>query len=208
MKFLTPLLVLGFAAAQTPDEEAIRIRSVRYAGSGCPQDSVSVSVSSDMEFITLGFDKFTPFIGPGNVLSDRIKACRVELVFEPSENSRFAVTASTYHGHVRLDAGVRKTFSSTFFFSQVDGPITTTQVVIEGGGAWAQGQVFTGTEQVAPEDYIQSPCSYPGSPIYMEVIDRVILQSTNSSISAVIPDDEDVPFTQQIRLVYVYSLCP
>ncbi|GAB1312411.1 hypothetical protein MFIFM68171_02621 [Madurella fahalii] len=203
MKSLTSLLLPLLAASLVPGGGAVGIQSVRYSGDGCPQDSVSVNSSLDMEFITLGFDKFTPYIGPGTSSRDRYRNCAVQLILEPAEASRFVISASTYHGYARLDAGVSKTFSSTYYFAALDGPVTTTRTTIEGGGDLAHGQVFTRTERVQPEDYVLSPCSRPGEPIHLDVLDRVVLQSTNSSSSVMIPDDgDDVPLTQQIHLIW------
>lgn len=185
-------------AADKPDPNSITIVGVDFSGSGCPRNSVSSSISLDGTVVTFGFDKFQTFIGPGYDLGDKTKNCQLHLNLKYPGGFQFAVVDSTYHGFAQLDAGVTGTFYSTYYFSQDASATTTTQTSIQGGGAWAAGQVYTKDDKVPTASVIYAPCGANG---ILNVNNRIVLASTNKTATGQITDDDaTIAFTQQFHL--------
>ncbi|KAL2173582.1 uncharacterized protein P884DRAFT_280878 [Thermothelomyces heterothallicus CBS 202.75] len=186
--------------ADAPDPKEIQIVSASFSGNGCPQGTVSTSISPDKTVITFGFDAFQTYIGPGFNPTERSKNCQLHLNLQYPSGFQFAVLESTYHGYAQLETGVTGTFYSTYYFSQDASATTTTQTSITGGGIWEQGQVYTKTDQIPTASYIFSPCGANG---ILNINNRIALTSTNSSAIGLITDDDaTVALTQQINIAW------
>jgi hypothetical protein len=186
------------AVSDLPDPKEIQIISATWSGNGCPQNSVSTSISPDRTVITFGFDKFQTYIGPGVSIAEKTKNCALHLNLKYPGGFQFAVVDSTYHGFAQLDKGVTGTFYSTYFFSQDAAATTTTQTSIQGGGIWAEGQVYTKADSVPTGSLIFSPCGATG---ILNINNRIALTSSDSKASGQITDDDaTVAFTQQLNL--------
>ncbi|TPX17591.1 uncharacterized protein E0L32_012101 [Thyridium curvatum] len=186
--------------ADNPDPNDIQIISTSFSGNGCPQGSVSTTISPDKtsKVVTFGFDKFQTYIGPGYDPTTKTKNCQLHLNLRYPGGFQFAVVDSTYHGYAQLDPGVTGTFYSTYYFSQDASATTTTRTSITGGGIWADGQVYTKNDQVPTASYIYSPCGANG---ILNVNNRISLTSSNSSaVGEITNDDATVAFTQQVHL--------
>jgi hypothetical protein len=181
-----------------PDEKLIKIVSASTSGNGCPQGTVTTSLSPDGTVITFGFDAFQVYIGPGTVQADWTKNCQLHLNLQYPGGFQFSVVESTYHGYAQLDEGVTGNFISSYYFSQDAGSTTTTRTSIQGGGAWALGQVYTKQDKVPTAAVIWSPCGATG---ILNVNNRIALTSRNSSAYGQISDDDaTVAFTQQVNV--------
>ncbi|RYP75929.1 hypothetical protein DL769_003732 [Monosporascus sp. CRB-8-3] len=183
-----------------PDEKLIKIVGASASGNGCPQGTVTTSLSPD------GTESRTPhpralddtYIGPGTTPADWTKNCQLHLNLQYPGGFQFSVVESTYHGYAQLDEGVTGTFLSTYYFSQDAGSTTTTRTSIQGGGAWALGQVYTKQDKVPTAAVIWSPCGATG---ILNVNNRIALTSRNSTAYGQISDDDaTVAFTQQVHV--------
>ncbi|OAA60257.1 hypothetical protein SPI_05381 [Niveomyces insectorum RCEF 264] len=185
-------------SADQPDPSQISISSVGFSGSGCPQGSVSTSISPDRTVVTFGFDEFQTYIGPDYDLGDRTKNCQLHLNLKYPGGFQFAVLDSTYHGFAQLDRGVTGTFYSTYYFSQDASATVTTQTSIAGGGTWADGQVYTKNDKVPTASVIYAPCGATG---ILNVNNRIVLASSNKTATGQVTDDDaTVAFTHQLHL--------
>jgi len=186
------------ATAEVPAANQVTIVSASTSGNGCPQGTVSTTISTDRTVVTFGFDGFQTYIGPGTKTSDRTKNCQIFLNLKYPGGFTFAVLQATYHGYAQLDTGVTGTFLSTYFFSQDASKSTTTRSSFTGGGSLAAGVVYTKTDTVPTTALIFCPC---GSNGILSINNRVALTSTNSNASGQISDDDaTVKFTHQINL--------
>ncbi|KAK3372265.1 hypothetical protein B0H63DRAFT_527117 [Podospora didyma] len=184
--------------ADAPDPSQIQILSATFSGNGCPQGTVSTSISPDKTVITFGFDKFQTYIGPGYNPTEKTKNCQLHLSLKYPGGFQFSVVESTYHGYALLEKGVTGTFYSTYYFSQDAKATTTTQTSISGGGIWASGQVYTKSDTIPTASYIFSPCGANG---ILNINNRIALTSTNNTaIGEVTDDDATVAFTQQLNI--------
>jgi hypothetical protein len=64
---------------QSPPPDQIVIVSAQTSGSGCPQGTVSSSMSADRTIVTFGFDAFQTYIGPNTKPQDKSKNCQIHL---------------------------------------------------------------------------------------------------------------------------------
>jgi hypothetical protein len=186
------------ATSDLPNPKEIQIVSATWSGNGCPSNSVSTSISPDRTVITFGFDKFQTYIGPNVSPLEKSKNCALHLDLKYPGGFQFSVVESTYHGFALLENGVTGTFFSTYFFSQDASATTTTRTTINGGGVWAEGQVYTKSDSVPTASLIFSPCGASG---ILNINNRISLTSSSNSASGEITDDDaTVAFTQQLNL--------
>jgi len=189
------------ATADLPSANEVTIISASTSGNGCPQGTVSTSISPDRTVVTFGFDGFVTMIGPGTTAADKTKACQIHLNLKYPGGFTFAVVQSVYHGYAQLDTGVTGTFLSTYFFSQAATQTTTTRTTLTGGGTWAAGQVYTKTDTIPTTGLIFAPCGATG---ILNINNRIALTSTNTKAVGIISDDDaTVAFTQQINLSWM-----
>jgi hypothetical protein len=186
--------------ANAPDPKQIQIDKAGFSGNGCPQGSVSTSISPDKTVVTFGFDRFQTYIGPGYDPTAKTKNCQLHLSLKYPSGFQFAVVESTYHGYAQLEKGVTGTFYSTYYFSQDAKATTTTQTSIAGGGIWETGQVYTKADRIPTASYIYSPCGAAG---ILNVNNRIALTSSNrTAIGEITNDDATVAFTQQVNIAW------
>lgn len=201
--FLIPTLVSAVVIPSKPvedgpDPKEIQIISTSWSGNGCPQGSVSSSLSPDRKVVTFGFDKFQVYIGPGYSPTEKTKNCQLHLNLKYPPGFSFTVVESTYHGFAQLDPEVTANFYSTYYFSQNAGDTTTTATSITGGGVWKNGSTYTKVDQVPSTATVYSPCGASG---ILNINSRISLTSTKTSATGLITDDDaTVAFTQQLNL--------
>ncbi|CAN8098832.1 unnamed protein product [Discula destructiva] len=189
----------------------VSIGSVSYTGSGCPSGSVSTSLSSDKTVVTLGFDRFQTYIGPGTSLADHSKNCKLLLSLKYPPGYSFTVISSTYHGYAQLDPGVTGTFSSLYFFSSLPTATLSSSTSVLGGSgsgsAWTDGAVYTKSNSISTPKLVLSPCgllSAFGSNAVLNVDNTISLTSSNASASGQMTDDDaTVQTTQQVTLKWI-----
>ncbi|GAB1309914.1 hypothetical protein MFIFM68171_00124 [Madurella fahalii] len=197
MKLTASILLPLVVAAQLPGRGTVRVEEMVYSGNGCPQGSVSVSMSPDADALTIGYDYFHVHIGPGYSPTEKTKDCVIQLTVRNPSGTQFAITDSTYHGYASLDEGLTKIIHSTYTFTTgAYDAVIDTQLAIEGGGIWAPGQLFTATKPIPEASWIWSPC---GNSSILATRERVTLQSKSAGASHS-EDDASVPFTHQLGL--------
>jgi hypothetical protein len=104
------------SAGDAPQQ--VTIEKTGYSGNGCPSGSVSTLISPDKTVVTFGFDTFQATIGPGTKPGDKQKNCQLHLGLRYPAGYQLSIMTATYHGYVRLDAGVSANFISSYYFSQ------------------------------------------------------------------------------------------
>ncbi|TDZ19762.1 putative secreted protein [Colletotrichum orbiculare MAFF 240422] len=203
LTFLLPILATASPlgptiVGDTPRPDEIQIVESKFSGNGCPQGSVSTTISHDGTVITFGFDRFQTYIGPGLPVADRTKNCALHLTLKYPGGFQFAVVESTYHGYAQLEEGITGTFFSTYFFSQDAQSTTTTQTSIAGGGIWLDGQVYTKQDSIPTASLIWAPCGASG---ILNINNRIALTTKNpKAYGSITDDDATVAFTQQVNV--------
>lgn len=87
MKFLSPLVFLGLAAAApleaaAPAASDVKIVGISAIGSGCPAGHAFATVDSTGTIFDVAFDQYIVEVGPTTSASDARKNCRVSLNIE------------------------------------------------------------------------------------------------------------------------------
>jgi hypothetical protein len=215
------------SSSTPPPASEVQIKAASASGTGCPDNTVSVSLSTDLSAVTLGFDQFDTYIGPGVSASQSDKSCVVLLSLHYPSGYTFAVAEATYHGYAQLDSGVRGSITSVYKFEDSSfSPLTGT---VGGSGAQAassstsvtigsssgrarsrtpsrpetaarattSGVVYTETDTIPANQVVNAPC---GKTIYLLVNTTVLLTSSNPKASGELTDDDaTIGFTQGVH---------
>jgi len=102
------------AFAQAPDY--VRVRSISYAGSGCPAGSVAENISLDKQAFTLLFDSYIAEIGPGVSVREKRKNCQLLVDLDFPQGWTYTVMDVDYRGYVSIERGVTAEQSSAYYF--------------------------------------------------------------------------------------------
>jgi hypothetical protein len=141
MKFLAKIsavvgvaLCAGTAMAQDAHPEYVKVRSISYAGSGCPAGSVAQNIAPDAKAFTLLFDQYVAEVGPGVPLTASRKNCAVAVDLDFPNGWSYSILDVDYRGFYELEAGVTAEQKSSYYFqgdaktaaltTTVRGPIT------------------------------------------------------------------------------------
>lgn len=100
------------ASAQDLPASDVRIASVQYRGSGCPQGSVATNVSPDAQAMTILFADFTVSTGDRDGRPAR-KSCDLDINLHVPNGWAFALLGTQVRGFVSVDPGALATQSTT-----------------------------------------------------------------------------------------------
>jgi hypothetical protein len=123
MKFVKSLLVLATLASApiTPafaNSNRVEILGANYAGSGCPVNSASASVSPDGQELSVLFDKFAAI---GNSATESRKSCNLSIPIKIPQGFQVSLYDADYRGYVA--PATRATLRSEYFFAGSKGPV-------------------------------------------------------------------------------------
>ncbi len=113
------LAAASIATSMAPASAAqVEILGATYGGSGCPNNSASVSVSPDGQELTILFDKF---IAMGNDATQRRKSCQMSIPIKVPQGFQISLYDADFRGYVapRTQANLR----SEYFFAGNRGPV-------------------------------------------------------------------------------------
>jgi Domain of unknown function (DUF4360) len=123
MKFVKSLLILATLASApiTPafaSSSRVEILGANYAGSGCPVNSASVSVSPDGQELSVLFDKFAAI---GNSPTESRKSCNLSIPIKIPQGFQVSLYDADYRGYVA--PATQATLRSEYFFAGSRGPV-------------------------------------------------------------------------------------
>lgn len=113
LAFIASALAASPAFATAPD---FKIKTLQFAGSGCPAGTVAGNVAADNEAFTLLFDSYLAEAGPGLPLSASRKNCQLLLTFDCPAGYSFALVNVDTRGFASLDYAVTGTQKTSFYF--------------------------------------------------------------------------------------------
>ena len=111
-------------AGTGPSPNTVHIQSIGYGGTGCPQGSVSTSISGDQTTMTMIFDKYVASLGPGIPVTENRKNCQLNVDIRYPAGFQYSLFSADYRGYVGLDAGVTGVQKSTYYFSGQNQQVT------------------------------------------------------------------------------------
>ncbi|KAF2400247.1 hypothetical protein EJ06DRAFT_577531, partial [Trichodelitschia bisporula] len=138
-----------------PPPPQVVIRSVSYGGSGCPDGSASVSISSDRTTLNLIFDSFQAYIGPAVSITQNRHNCQMNIDLDVPTGWTWSVWSVDQRGYLQLDPGVSATLAATYYFS---GQTKQSRLARTFTGPYAGDYLKRDQADVA----IWSPCSGSG----------------------------------------------
>jgi Domain of unknown function (DUF4360) len=121
MKFIKALLIATLVTLPISPALAnskVEILGASYGGSGCPDQSASVSVSPDGQELTILFDKFSAL---GNDPSQSRKSCNLSIPIKVPQGFQISLYDADYRGYVAPDT--RGTLRAEYFFAGNRGPV-------------------------------------------------------------------------------------
>lgn len=167
------------AFAQTP--EHVRIRSISYAGSGCPAGTVSQNVASDLKAFTLLFDSYIAETGPGVALREARKNCQIAVDLQFPSGWSYSILDVDYRGYASLERGVTGEQQSAYYF-QGQARTATLKSVFRG----PTQQDYQIRDSLGLEAVVWSPC---GASRALNINTQVRLTSTNRFASGLLTTD-------------------
>lgn len=123
---LTALLFsIGAEALATEIERDVRrgpapawvtLRSIAYAGSGCPAGSVEVGVPASGDLSLIFDERLTAEAGPGIAFTERRKNCQLLLDLDYAAGWQYGVESVALTGYAALDHRTSGTAKASFYF--------------------------------------------------------------------------------------------
>ncbi|KAI8628753.1 hypothetical protein F5Y19DRAFT_112664 [Xylariaceae sp. FL1651] len=181
---------------------SINITSVTGSGTGCPQGTFTKDLSPDGTAITIGFDVFEVYIGPGTTIADRSKTCILSVTADYNSGHTFGVQGTTWHGYEFMSDKMTGSFISAYVFAgnttTDTSPSTIAKASITGGQL---SEVYT-THAANPESgVIWAPCSPDPGRVTLQVTSRIALSTQDTKPSGTIDDEPPLSLVaQQIHL--------
>ena len=147
------LVMAPVALAQRPDPSQVYVRSIIYAGSGCPAGTVASYVSPDSSTFDLMFDSFIAEAGPGVPLTESRKVCSINLDLTMPQGWSYSVHSAETRGFASLDAGTSAAQTNRYSF-QGSTPSASFGSMMSGPLA----QDFTFMDRLGMTRQVWSPC--------------------------------------------------
>jgi hypothetical protein len=94
----------------------VSIRSISYAGSGCPAGSVSQNLAPDFKAFTLLFDSFIASVGPAEPISQKRKNCQINVDFSFPQGWTYALVSFDYRGYVDIERDILGLQQTSYYF--------------------------------------------------------------------------------------------
>ena len=158
--FLFSSLVVNVASAQLADNSGnfsnydegappntdsdsvpgLQMQTPSYSGTGCPQGSVSATLSPDGTSLSLLFDAYVTEAGGTTGQLRAAKNCQINIPFTVPPGYAVQVVKMDYRGFVAVPTGARSTFGAGFRFVEINGRSTNSRRVL-------RASVMTGPRQ-------------------------------------------------------------
>lgn len=100
----------------SPPEGQVKVKSIVYGGSGCPQNTVATSVAKTGLNFGISFDDYVAGIGSGFARHDKRKNCELRIELSAPSGYSYSIVDVNYRGYADLDSGINGTFVSRYHF--------------------------------------------------------------------------------------------
>jgi hypothetical protein len=112
-----PGIGVGKSAALANDPPPfVTIRSLSWAGSGCPAGTVAGNLAPDLQAFTLLFDSYVAEIGPDLPLSLARRNCQILVDLQFPQGWSYSVFSVDYRGFANLEPRVSGIQQSNYYF--------------------------------------------------------------------------------------------
>lgn len=145
------MMAASSAYAQSP--EYVRVRSINFAGSGCPAGSVATNVSPDRQAFTLLFDQYVAEVGSGISAREKRKNCTINVDLDFPNGWSYTLFTVDYRGFVDLQRNLVGTQQTSYYFQ---GSAATARLTSKIVGPVSRDYQIRDTLGVSAE--VWSPC--------------------------------------------------
>jgi hypothetical protein len=185
-----PVLATLMSFVATAAADTIQIKSVNATGgSGCPQGTVSATLSGDGLSLVLLFDRFVASMGPGISITESRRSCTINLTVSVPQGFSFAITQIDNRGSIDLPAGVTARQRSTYRLQGVPGEGTPQVTPFEGPAR----RNFIASNKIDIQELVFSAC---GKETNVNVETSISLQGSRAQMSTIAIDSLKQDFTQ------------
>lgn len=159
MAFVVMLFPLGSQAdAEIFAPEFVKIKSVSFAGSGCPPDTSSLVFDPDTpDIFSLIFSDYIAAVGKGIPITEMRKNCIIIVRLQFPQGWSFTLFDATYNGFYSLDKKVYATQRSDYFFEGEEHDKSVFYSTF-GSSNKAVEDVYEFTDSLPLKDFVWSPC--------------------------------------------------
>jgi hypothetical protein len=110
------VLALAATGPVAHADPGVSVKTVSYAGPGCPVGSVAASLAADASNVNVAFDSLVAIAGEGIPIDENRKTCVTTITLQLPRNAmQFAVQQAEFRGYVDLDAKVTAQMKSTVY---------------------------------------------------------------------------------------------
>ncbi len=188
------LLLSGATQAFADAPTYVRVRSISYAGSGCPAGSVAQNISPDRMAFTLLFDQYIAEIGPGIPLANSRRNCQILTDLDFPQGWSYSVLTVDYRGYANLEAGVTGQQQSAYYFQ---GSSTTARLATTFNGPTARDYQIRDTLGLSA--VVWSPC---GAQRALNINTQVRLSSASRFAQGMLTTDS---IDGQVKQIYGFQ---
>jgi hypothetical protein len=175
--------------AAGPSGHEVQITGIAYAGSGCPANTVSGQLSSDLTTITLLYAQFIAESGAGLSSSNQRKNCQLNVKLRYPSGWQFSIFKADYRGYANIARGDTGTCKATYYFSGDSKQITSTLTI---KGPFDDNYIKT--DQFGVTSTVWSPCGVEGLVNINSEVRVSPLSTSNKNLLTV--DSTDLSFKQ------------
>ncbi|HVK62586.1 MAG TPA: DUF4360 domain-containing protein [Bdellovibrionales bacterium] len=143
----------GTAQAQVPD---IRLGQPGHGGPGCPQGSVSVTLSPDEKALTILFDQFVVEAGGPEGKPMGYSSCNLSIPIHIPQGYSVSILQVDYRGYNSLPRGANSTLSTNYFFNAQGG--SNRGVTLSRQFRGPADAPYLVTDRLAAEAVVWTPC--------------------------------------------------
>lgn len=115
-------LALGSVAANAGDLNDIQLGKPGHAGSGCPIDTVSATLSPDKKSLSILFDDYLIEAGPSVGKKIARKNCQLAIPVHVPSGFSVSLMSVDYRGYLFLPRRSQAVFTAEYFFAGIRGP--------------------------------------------------------------------------------------
>ncbi|KAI8901552.1 hypothetical protein BC833DRAFT_617477 [Globomyces pollinis-pini] len=169
--------------ASGPNPNQVYVAGISYGGTGCPANTVSISMAQDQQSFTLIFDQFVATSGAGTTAKEHRKNCQVNIDMRYPQGYSYSVTTVDYRGFVGIPAGLNAIQRTNYYFAGQTEQIDSKSIFT---GPFNQNYLIRDTIDVSQK--VWSPC---GSVVRGNVNAEVRLQGDVTKTGQITVDSID-----------------
>ncbi len=119
---IVSIFMASFALGSLSYADNISLGTPGYGGTGCPTDSVSVTLSPDAKSLSLLFNEYQISVGGTSGMSFNRKSCNIAIPVHVPQGLSVSILRIDYRGFNFLPVGASSQFNVEYFFAGSQGP--------------------------------------------------------------------------------------